>query len=208
MSFWYGPIEVGKMTPSGLEYFGSEQHEYDMKNIVSNQTDPLQILGKIQGDWEYDLETACKTAKKVLYTQREHHSDYLYQTVLSDQLPTISKIPKLIGFKTTQSHQIQMQRPGCLLSAHTDPPNIYKNSNCIRVLVTLAPWEYGQIIMFNNRILQHWEAGTILYTRFENTMHATFNASFHTRPLLQITGEPDENLQALINSNKEQIFQL
>lgn len=200
--------KVGKMVPSNYEYFSEEQHNLDMKNIVSKKDNVSRIIGKIKGNWLDDLDMACKLADKVLYTQREHHSDYLYETVLSDKLPTLSKIPQLIGFKSTDVAQVQMQRPGCVFASHHDPIEIFINPHRVRVLVTLAPWEHGQIIMFNNTIFQHWEAGTILYTNFGETIHATFNGSHHTRPLLQITGEPSDQLQDIINGNNEQIFQL
>jgi len=204
-----GPITVGKMYPSQLEYFGSEQHDLDLKEIVSDQSNPIHILGKFHGDWVDDLETSVKNATKDLYTSRDHHSDYLYITKLSDVLlPTISKMPELLGFEKPCHSQIQMQRPGCNMPKHKDPANNFINPHRVRVLVMLAHWEYGQYLFFNNTVFREWEVGTILYTDYANVWHSTANMSWHTRPLLQITGVPNENLRQLINSQQQQIFQV
>jgi len=202
------PVTVGKMYLSKHEYFGSEQHEIDMKDIVADRTDPVRILGKIQGDWLDDLYTAVNFATKDLYTARDEHSDYLYVTQLSDAIPTISKIPTLLGFTGKSHAQLQMQRPGCNMPKHKDPLDIFVNPYRIRVLVMLAPWEYGQYLFFNNTVFREWEVGTIIYTDYSNVWHSTANMSWHTRPVLQITGEPNEQLQGLLNSGKQHVFQL
>ena len=211
MDFSFKPVTVGKMTPSPLEYFGEEQHNVDMEQIVADQTNPLKILGKFQGDWLDDLDVAAKLAAKVMYTSREHHSDYLYITRLpglEHVLPTLNKMPKVLGFEDPTFAQVQMQRPGCNMPKHLDPPDIFRNPDRVRVLVTLAPWEYGQFMFFNNTLFQHWEAGTIMYTVFDQTYHCTMNSSWHTRPILQITGVAGKQLQDLINNPEPQIFQL
>ena len=202
------PVIVGKMYPSQQEYFGLEQHEHDMKEIVSKKTNPLQILGKFQGDWLDDLDEAVKVADKVMYTSRDHHSDYLYITRLANYpiLTTLSKMPQLLGFEKIEMAQVQFQRPGCLFPAHTDPTR--SHPSYIQVLITLAPWEYGQFISFDNTVFCEWDAGTIMYTDFTKTMHHTSNGSSHTRPLLQILGAPGKELQDMIKTGKQRIFQL
>jgi hypothetical protein len=202
------PITVGKMYPSGFEYFGPEQHDIDMQEIVSNQTNPLRIIGKIKGDWLDDLDVACQLATKDLYTSRDHHSDYLYVTQLSDAIPTISKIPKILGFTGKTDAQIQMQRPGCNMPKHVDPAKLFVDPYRVRILVMLAHWEYGQYLFFNNTVFREWKAGTIIYTDYANVWHSTANMSSHTRPILQITGEPSNELQDMLADNKEHVFQL
>jgi hypothetical protein len=212
MDFSFNPVSVGKMYPSQLEYFGEEQHTADMKEIVSNQESPLKILGKFQGDWLDDLDTATKLATKDMYTSREHHSDYLYITrILGENinaLPVLSRMAGVLGFEEPTLPQVQFQRPGCLMPKHVDPPSIFKDPFRIRVLVTLAPWEYGQFMFFNNTLFQHWDAGTVIYTTFDKTWHCTMNSSWHTRPILQITGVPGPKLQQLLKNPEPQIFQL
>ena len=202
-------VTVGKMYPSAYEYFGPEQNKIDMQEIVADQSDPLRVLGKFQGDWLDDLDTATKSATKDLYTSRDHHSDYLYITKLSDVLlPTISKMPEVLGFEGIYNAQIQMQRPGCNMPKHKDPSDIFINPYCVRVLVMLAPWEYGQYLFFNNTVFREWEVGTIIHTDYANVWHSTANMSWHTRPVLQITGQPGKKLQDILNDCKNVVFQL
>jgi hypothetical protein len=199
------PVIVGKMEPSQFEYFGTEQNATDLQEIVADQTDPLRIVGKIQGDWFDDLDKAVNNATKELYGPRGDHSDYLYITRLSEVLlPTISKIPEVLGFKENYQAQIQMQRPGCCMVRHKDP----SIGNRIKFLITLAPWEYGQYLFFNNTIFREWETGTIIHTDFSSVWHATTNTSWHTRPILSITGEPNKQLQDLLDGHETPVFQL
>jgi hypothetical protein len=201
------PVTVGKMIPSQYEYFGSEQHDIDMKEIVSVQNNPLRVIGRIHGEWSGELDTAVTLATKDLYTPRDDHSDYLYITKLSSALPVISKIPEVLGFdRTYTSAQIQMQRPGCNMPKHKDPAEIFQNPYRVQMLVTLAPWEYGQYMFFNNTVFREWNAGDVIYTDFQNTWHSTSNMSWHTRPILQIIGAPGEQLTKKLQDNKTHSF--
>jgi hypothetical protein len=204
-------IGVGNMVPTGAEYFGPEQHDIDVKEIVSNRSDPLQILGRIHGIWDGELDTAVTLATKDLYTDREHHPDYLYVTNLllpevRDRLPIISSMAKVLGFEKLHNLQIQMQRPGCNMPKHKDPAEVFTDPTRVRLLVTLAPWEYGQYMFFNNTVFREWEVGTVIYTEFQNVWHSTANMSAHTRPILQITGTPSDKLKEMLLSSDVHTF--
>lgn len=190
------PVEM--MVPTGFEYFGPEQHEQDMREIVADQTDPVKIIAKFCGDWSGELDVAVPLSTKDLYVEREHHSDYLYVTQMSNAIPKIASMPDILGFERPYHAQIQMQRPGSNMPRHKDPAELFENPKRVRVLITLAPWEYGQYLFFNNTVVREWTAGTVYYTDFQNTWHSTTNTSWHTRPLLQITGVPGPKLQKLI----------
>jgi hypothetical protein len=200
---------------SGREYFGPEQNEYDIKNIVSVQSEPLQILGKYTGVWNGQLDDAVGTAVKFLYNEKPGYEEYLYHVNDLSICPTIEKMPEALGFvKGHYKAQIQLQRPGNTLSRHTDMPSIFHHvptelqHNAIRVLVMLAPWEYGQLMGFHNTIWKEWEAGTIIYCDFLNTWHFTVNCSYHSRPVLQISGLADEDLIELIKNKQTRIINL
>jgi hypothetical protein len=202
------PIELDKMHVTSAEYFGDEQHHIDFEEIVNNQQDALKIVGKFQGNWSNDLDTAVSLAHKHLYCQRDDHSDYLYITPLTDALPTISQMPAILGFEKPVDAKVQMQRPGCVMHKHLDPDFIFNDPYRVRLLITLAPWEYGQCMFFNNTVFHQWEAGTIIYTNFNSIYHFTVNASWHTRPILQITGVPGKKLQDILNNPQPQIFNI
>ena len=204
------PIEL-----TGMEYFGSEQHDLDMATIAVDQTNPLQILGKYTGDWGGELDDAIKTAATVLYADRPFHKDYLYEVYDLSICPTIAKMPEALGFvKGQHGAQIQMQRPGSIMSRHVDPPEIFtmvseeSRHRAVRVLVMLTPWEHGQLMGFNNSIWKNWEAGTIIYCDFLKVSHFTANCSWHSRPILQISGLANDQLWELINTKQSRTIDL
>jgi hypothetical protein len=203
------PIEM-----TGMEYFGPEQNQIDLKDIVADKANPLQVLGKFVGTWDGELDNAIKTAIKVRYADRVEHKDYLYEVYDFSKFPIIEKMPEALGFvKGKYKAQIQLQRPGCIMPRHVDPETMFtmygkEKNSCVRVLIMLAPWEYGQLMFFNNFIWKEWEAGDIIYCDFTKTNHFTANCSWHSRPILQITGVASENLQELIRNKQSKIIKL
>jgi len=199
---------LGKMIPSNYEYFGPEQHNADMKNIVANTAESVRIIGQVKGHWDGELDAVVAMANKEVITEREDHSDYLYTADISNSTPTLHRIAKVIGFTSNTQTRIQMQRPGCNHCRHRDPAERYANPYRVQVLVALAPWEYGQCLFFNDTIVDKWQAGDVIYSEFHNIDHFTTNASWHTRPLLHIIGEPGESLKQLLAIKEKHIFQL
>jgi len=211
----YYPVVTDSMIEiTGMEYFGPEQNYEDLNTIVNLDLDSYHIVGKFNGMWDGELNDIVKTCVKVLYCDRPEFKDYLYETKNFDSFPILKKMPEIMGFEPGQFNaQLQMQRPGCLISKHYDPDTIFgpwinKVDRCIRVLVALAPWEYGQLLGFNNKILTNWNQGDIIYTDFKNTWHYTANCSWHSRPLLQISGVANDNLLGLVKNQQHKIFQI
>ena len=203
------PIEI-----SGMEYFGNEQNLEDIKTIINSKIDSYHILGKFNGMWEGELDDAVKHATKVLYTDRPEFKDYLYEVKNLDDFSTLKKMPEIMGFEKGKIiAQIQMQRPGCVISKHYDPVIIFNPwhdeiEKCVRVLIALAPWEYGQLIGFNNEILTGWHQGDIIYCDFPTTWHFTANCSWHSRPFLQVSGVANDELLSLVKTKNYRIFDL
>jgi len=203
------PIEI-----SGMEYFGNEQHQADLIEVVSKKENPVQILGRFDGVWDGQLDDAIKTATQVRYADREFHKDYLYEVYDLTNYPTIAKMPELLGFvKGKYRAQIQMQRPGCVMPRHIDPKEIFQiyaghEGQCIRVLIALASWEYGQLLAFNNTFVTEWNVGDIIYCDYTSTWHFTANCSYHSRPLLQVTGVANNKLLDLIKNKQSRIIKI
>ena len=208
------PVEIGPMISSSAEYFGSELHDKELETIVGRKEDPVKIIGKFQGDWLDDLDTAVAVATQEEYTPDQFHCDYLYTAGLvkfPGRMPNFEKMVKMLGFTDTASCNIQMQRPGSLIRKHVDPTEIFLSRDGTiqkRVMIMLAPGEYGQIVCFDNRIITHWEAGTVIYVDYPNTWHFTANAGWHTRPILLVTGQVDSNFYNLLDQKTPTIFQL
>lgn len=203
------PIEV-----TGMEYFGPEQYQEDIDTIVSIKNDTTHILGQIDGLWDGELDDAVKTARKAFYANHHEVTDFLYEVYDFKNYPTLQKIPERIGFAKGKYHsQLQLQRPGCVMTKHFDPESIFdqwdnEREKCVRVLVALAPWEYGQLIGFNNVILTNWKKGEIIHCDFAKTWHFTANCSWHSRPLLQISGVANDKLLQLIQNKNYSIFKI
>ena len=211
----YRPVDTGiQIEISGMEYFGPEQYLEDLETIVNREVNSYQILGNLNGMWEGELDDAVKTATKVQYCDRLEFKDYLYEVKDFNKFPTLNKIPEIMGFeKGKYISQIQLQRPGCIMPKHYDPVEIFQSwyneiEKCVRVLIALAPWEYGQLIGFNNEILTGWKQGDIKYCDFPNTWHFTANCSWHSRPLLQVSGVANDELLSLVKTKNYRIFDL
>ena len=204
------PIQI-----TGMEYFGEEQNQNDLNEIVNNNKEnTLQIIGRFDGTWDGELDDAVKTATKVRYADRIEHKDYLYEVYDFTLCPIIGSLPIRLGFVKNKYHaQIQMQRPGCVMPRHKDPKSIFTVYNeyelkSIRVLIALAHWEYGQMMCFENKILTGWSKGDIIYCDFTSTWHFTANCSYHSRPLLQITGVASNKLLQSIQNKEFRVFSI
>ena len=205
--------KLGPMISSRFEYFGSEDRDNEFL-IIPDNPEPFKIIAKFQGDWLNDLDTAISVAVQEEYTPREYHPDYLYTANLKHfpgKMPKLEKMCELLGFTTTHSMNIQMQRPGCLIPKHIDPESAFKNKTGepnTRVIITLSPGEYGQIIGYNTSIVTRWETGTVIYADYSTVWHFTANCSWHTRPILLVTGQVNSDFKKLLSNNEPTIFQL
>jgi hypothetical protein len=210
----YSPIDTGiPIEITNMEYFGDEQNCQDHEEIVSDQSNPLQLLGNFEGTWDGELDTVVSKTTQWLYNDRPFHKDYRYQLVDVSNYDIIGKMPEVLGFVPgCYRAQIQLQRPGCVMPRHRDPPEMFgsipKNlrDQGVRVLIMLAPWEYGQIMCFNNQVFTEWTKGSIITCDFQKVWHFTANCSYHSRPLLQISGLPNNQLIEHIKNRQNHIF--
>ena len=69
-----------------------------------------------------------------------------------------------------------------------------------RFAIMLADWELGQAWMFGNALYQGWKAGDCITWEWQDMPHATVNAGWHDRPLLQITGRVTTKTQWLLDA--------
>ena len=73
-----------------------------------------------------------------------------------------------------------------------------------RFSVMLADWEMGQAWMFGNAMYHQWVSGTCITWDWHNMPHATVNAGWKDRPVVQLTGIETpltSNLLQLAESN-------
>lgn len=67
-----------------------------------------------------------------------------------------------------------------------------------RFAIMLSDWELGQAWMFGNNMYWGWKAGDCITWEWQDMPHATVNAGWAHRPLLQITGKVTEKTRWLI----------
>ena len=208
------PLEI-----TSMEHYGKENHQSDSQTFKSLSADPLKILGKFVGEWDGQLEEASKTATKFVYAKEFGDSTFHVNNL--SQYPIFTHMQELLGFKKNKSWaQIQLLRPGNALCRHIDTKSIFEipteNSksdwcypdDAVRVIIMLAEWEYGQIFGFNNTVFSKWESGTIITCDFLNTWHFECNSSWHTLPILVISGITDNILKDLIAQNKTTVINI
>ena len=96
--------------------------------------------------------------------------------------------------------KLHIQFTGEVLNMHID--KLYDldadPNNVIRVMVMLQDWEPGQFIMYGNQQYDRWERGDIHTFDWQNTPHATANASNKPRPMLVITGVITDKTRELL----------
>jgi len=56
--------------------------------------------------------------------------------------------------------------------------------------------------------LTGWQKGDIIYCDFLKTWHFTANCSWHSRPLLQVSGVATDELLSLVKTKNYRIFDL
>lgn len=141
------------------------------------------------------------------YDRQAHGLANVDQTnlVLEDYLDQFPKIKAMIDYWHLDkvSYRAHVQMPGQCFGMHidklwhrcpTDPTRI------VRMVLCLADYEPGQVIIYGNSALTQWRAGDIHMFDTLNVPHATFNLSTTARPNITITGlrtaKTDELLKA------------
>lgn len=74
-----------------------------------------------------------------------------------------------------------------------------------RFAVMLADWQMGQAWMFGNAVYHQWVAGTCITWEWRDMPHATVNAGWHPRPLLQITGLQTDKTRKIVAEAKKSL---
>lgn len=67
-----------------------------------------------------------------------------------------------------------------------------------RFAIMLTDWEMGQAWMFGNSIYHRWKAGTCITWEWRDMPHATVNAGWKPRPMLQITGRQTQKTRDIV----------
>jgi hypothetical protein len=138
----------------------------------------------------------------------------------AEDIPLFQKINEYLGLEES-TIKFHNQTTGQMLHLHVDNfagrperensfkvTEMDKNPDVMRrFAVMLADWQMGQAWMFGNALYHQWEAGTCITWDWRNMPHATVNAGWHPRPLLQITGKQTKLTKDIVRVAESNIGQ-
>lgn len=159
---------------------------------------------------ENGLYTASAEEQDLMRAGADPKAEVFYRTAAED-IPLFRQIAAHLGL-TEPMIKFHDQRTGQMLHLHLDNfaarperENSFKitemdrNPGIMRrFAIMLADWEMGQAWMFGNALYHGWRAGDCITWEWRDMPHATVNAGWHHRPLLQITGYVTEKTTALL----------
>ena len=113
--------------------------------------------------------------------------------VLEDFVDQFPSIKNMVDYWCLDkvTYRVHVQWPGQTFAPHIDklqhrcPED---PSRIVRFIVTLADWEYGQMLMYGNTVYTQWRAGDVHIFDTLNVPHSTINLSKMPRPNITITG--------------------
>ena len=201
-------------------------------NKWHTDTDSVTHLGKFTGGWQTELQEVINDAKPLNWANRRQGTGRENTNInveaeendlkmagadpkmtiyrgLKDftKCPALQKMTDYFALSSVRS-KLHIQFTGEVLNMHID--KLYDldadPSNVIRIMVMLQDWEPGQFIMYGNEQYDRWRTGDIHTFDWQNTPHATANASNKPRPMLVITGvKTEETNKKLSNQIKKRI---
>ena len=164
-----------------------------------------------------------KIAKSGLYTANAEEADLIragadprqevFSRTAADYIVLFTKISDWLGLEDPMI-KFHNQTTGQMLHLHIDNfaarpergnsfkiTDMDRNPDTMRrFAVMLADWEMGQAWMFGNAVYHGWKAGTCITWEWMDMPHATVNAGWHPRPMLQITGRQTKQTIDIVES--------
>ncbi len=183
-------------------------------NKWHTDTDCVKHLGKFTGGWQTELQSVINDATPLNWSNRRQGTGREDTNInveaeendlrnagadpkmtiyrgLKDytKCPSLQVMTDYFGLNSVKS-KLHIQFTGEVLNMHIDKLyDLDEDPNkVIRIMVMLQDWEPGQFIMYGNEQFDRWRAGDIHTFDWQNTPHATANASNKPRPMLVVTG--------------------
>ena len=185
-------------------------------NKWHKDTDCVLHLGKFTGGWQTEVQSVIDDAKPLNWANRREGTGRENVDVEAEEndlkkagadpkmtiyrglkdyskCPTLQRMTDFFALDSVKS-KLHIQFTGEVLNMHID--KLYDldadPNKVIRIMVMLQDWEPGQFIMYGNEQFDRWRAGDIHTFDWQNTPHATANASNKPRPMLVVTGVKTE----------------
>lgn len=189
---------------------GKEQSNFhfDWKRHETGGHD-YKWLARFEGDWSKELTVIKETAQPKTWATRgkEYHPDHpdlqaeqndltnagmdtnqvIFRKVFEFEGVWKTMIDKLGLENSKQAFHIQY--PGELLNLHIDKQYEMNDDpkQVARFFIMLEDWKPGQFLQMGTSFIQ-WRKGDLLWFDWPNMPHASANAGWEPRCLIQITG--------------------
>jgi len=219
---------------NGWEWSKSKSKYHFDWTIKDKPGEPWFVpLGRFDGEWSKELELIRNRSKQETWAEMDKNrvkttnapsyikleeadvtrggsdidTPIVARTEDFSDCPLIQKMADWFGVVDAQKN-IHTQYTGQQFTLHIDkqwarcPENPDK---VIRIIVMLEDWKPGQFYSYGTYNYSHWRAGDINYYSWQDTPHATANASLWPRSILRITGlksEITENFLAQAGTDK------
>jgi hypothetical protein len=144
------------------------------------------------------------------YDRIAHGLDKTDQTnlVLENYLDQFPKIKAMVDYWCLEkvSYRAHIQWPGQFFGVHIDKlwhRNPVDPARIVRIIVNLADYEPGQMLLYGNSVLTQWHAGDVHIFDTLNVPHGTCNLSTSPRPNITITGLRTPETDVLLSDANE-----
>ena len=145
-------------------------------------------------------------AEEVDLEREGYGKDYVISNLNWNIPESLQNVADLFVLEDSMA-RIHVQLPGQVWNLHLDKLEKWNPSDpdsVARFQIQLTDWAPGQFWSYGNFMHSQWRAGDVTTFDWQNTPHATANASHHPRVTLQVTGvktkRTDEFLTLLGNS--------
>ena len=176
-------------------------------------------LGRFEGSWGMDLKRAVEDAEAKTWATRgkQYHADdadlaselndleragmdkdtVIFRKVFDLEEPFQRMVDALALENSKQALHIQF--PGEMLNLHIDKQREMNDdpSQVFRFFIFLENWKPGHFVQMGNSFLQ-WRRGDLIVFDWKNMPHATANAGWKPRSLLQVTGTATEETYKIL----------
>ena len=214
------------MSTSNWEH-GKAQSDYhfDWKRHETGGYD-YKWLARFEGDWAKELEVIKKTAQPKTWESRgkEYHPGHpdlqaeqndlinagmdteqvIFRKVLEFEGVWKTMIDELGLIYTKQAFHIQY--PGEMLNLHIDKQYEMNDDpkQVARFFIFLEDWKPGHFLQMGTSFVQ-WRKGDLVWFDWPNIPHASANAGWEPRCLIQITGTISDKTNDLFLGRRKRL---
>jgi len=199
---------------------GKAQSNYHFEwNLPSQDTD-FKIVARFTGDWSNELQQIKNSVEPVTWKTRKknyHNSNASLDTEVND-LIRAGQNPDTVMYRRSREitgiwqtmvdclgllntkTAFHIQYPGEMVNLHIDKQYEMNDdpSKVSRFLIFLEDWKPGHFIQFGTSLCK-WQAGDVFWFDWANMPHATANAGWEPRCLLQCTGTITNKTQDILD---------